>query len=96
MHNSHLTDPIGEMDMDCVDCRRMVRDWLPTLVHRERPSEVDGWMLELGSESFTHAVSLALVAATMCWDPAPTGTIQSAWLDQIATELIAHIRKTLV
>jgi hypothetical protein len=96
MHTIHLADPIGEMNMDCPDCRGMIRSWLPSLVRRERPSEVEGWMLELTDESMSHAVSLAVVAAGMCWDPAPTGKFQSAWADQIAKELISHIRKVFL
>jgi hypothetical protein len=92
-HETHLSDPVGVLKATCPDCQEMVRVWLPSVAVRERPSEVDGWMLELTHESLSEAVRLAIAAASLCWIPAPTGDFQQELAGQIADELIEYIRK---
>lgn len=38
------------------------------------------------------AIALALGAASMCWDPPPTGVFDSTSASAIADELLAHLR----
>lgn len=39
------------------------------------------------------AIGLALGAASMCWDPRPTGVFDSTKAGELVDELIAHLRK---